>query len=72
MPSYCASFPYIQLHQSRNVSLVVNSSSHTSYTFQMMNDAEKEDEKKEEEEKDRMLQELHNLDNVDEGDEQSK
>ena len=37
----------------------------------MMNDAEKEDEKKEEAEKDAMMQELHNLDNVDEGDDVS-
>lgn len=41
--------------------------------FQMMNDAEKEDEKKEEAEKTQMLQELHNLDvAVGDGDDISK
>ena len=39
--------------------------------LQMMNDAEKEDEKKEEAEKDAIMHELHNLDNVDEGDDVS-
>ncbi|KAL5266763.1 hypothetical protein ACHWQZ_G003966 [Mnemiopsis leidyi] len=39
--------------------------------FEMMNDAEKEDEKKEEAEKDAVMQELHNLDNVSDGDDVS-
>ena len=43
------------------------------FLFQMMNDAEKEDEKKEEAEKTQMLQELHNLDNaLGDGDDVSK
>ena len=42
------------------------------FILQMMNDAEKEDEKKEEAEKDAVMQELHNLDNVSDGDDVSK